>query len=160
MKPTPTLVFGAAAALPVACVCIALFTQHGLGMQPCPWCVLQRAIFLSISLAALLGLVWGQALVRRLAALLMLALAACGMAAALWQHFVAAASASCNMTFADRVMTGLGLDSLWPEVFAAYASCADAAAKLLGVPYEFYSLTIFVVLGAAAVWLLRQRKIA
>lgn len=159
MRPTPTLVFGAATALPAACVCIALFTQHGLGMQPCPWCVLQRAIFLSISLAALLGLVWGQALVRRLAALLMLALAACGMAAALWQHFVAAASASCNMTFADRVMTGLGLDSLWPEVFAAYASCADAAAKLLGVPYEFYSLTIFVVLGAAAIWLLRQRRI-
>jgi len=37
-------------------------------------------------------------------------------------------------------------------------SCADAAAKLLGVPYEFYSLTLFVVLGALAVVLLRRRR--
>jgi disulfide bond formation protein DsbB len=41
-----------AGAAPVA-VGIALFTQHGLGMQPCPWCVLQRLIFLAI--AALAG---------------------------------------------------------------------------------------------------------
>ena len=78
------------------------------------------------------------------------------MAAALWQHFVAAASVSCNLTLADRVISGLGLDVLWPEVFAPMASCADAAATLLGVPYEFYSLTLFVMLAAAAVMVLRR----
>jgi disulfide bond formation protein DsbB len=89
-------------------------------------------------------------------ALMMLALAACGIAAALWQHFVAAASASCNLTLADRILSATGLDNLLPEVFAAYASCADAAATLLGVPYEFYSFTVFVLLGIAAAWLLRR----
>jgi disulfide bond formation protein DsbB len=78
------------------------------------------------------------------------------MAAAVWQHFVAAASASCNLTLADRVMSATGLDNLWPEVFAPYASCAEAAATLLGVPYEFYSFTLFVLLDIAAVWLLRR----
>jgi disulfide bond formation protein DsbB len=81
-----------------------------------------------------------------------------GVSAALWQHFVAAASVSCNLTLADRIVSGVGVDALWPQVFAAYASCADAAAKLLGVPYEFYSLTLFIVLGALAVVLLRRRR--
>lgn len=161
MRFSVRLGFGAAAVLPLAAVATALVTQHAFGMQPCPWCTLQRLIFVSISLVALLGLM-GLAMrlpvLRRAAAALMLALAACGVAAALWQHFVAAASQSCNLTLADRIVSGSGLDALWPEVFAAYATCADAAATLLGVPYEFYSLTLFVVLGAVAVALLRSTR--
>ena len=145
-----------AAVAPVASVAIALYTQHVLGMMPCPWCVLQRVVFLAISLIAVAALLLRGALPRRGAAALMLVLAGCGMAAALWQHFVAAASVSCNLTFADRVMSGSGLDALWPEVFAPQASCADAAATLLGVPYEFYSLTLFVMLAAAAVIVWRR----
>ena len=156
MNLTARWVWIGAGTLPVVAVCIALFTQHGLGMQPCPWCVLQRLIFLSISATAWIGLALGAALPRRTMALLMSLLAACGMAAATWQHFVAAASASCNLTLADRVMSATGLDNLWPEVFAPYASCADAAATLLGVPYEFYSFALFVLLGIAALWLLRR----
>ena len=151
----------AGAVLPLAAVAMALVTQHVFEMQPCPWCVLQRLIFVAISLSALLGLA-GQGLrlpiLRYLGAALMGLLALSSIAAALWQHFVAAASVSCNLTLADRIVGGIGVDALWPQVFAAYASCADAAAKLLGVPYEFYSLTVFVVLAAlAAVLLLRRR---
>jgi disulfide bond formation protein DsbB len=36
-----------------------------------------------------------------------------------------------------------------PEVFQARASCADAAVALLSVPYEFWSLGLFVLIGAA-----------
>jgi disulfide bond formation protein DsbB len=39
---------------------------------------------------------------------------------------------------------------LLPQVFASYASCAEAKATLLGVPYEFYSLALFVGLGGVA----------
>lgn len=156
---TRLLIVGAL--LPLAAVATALVTQHVFEMQPCPWCVLQRLIFVAISLSALLGLA-GQGLrlpvFRHLGAALMGLLALSGIAAALWQHFVAAASVSCNLTLADRIVGGIGVDALWPQVFAAYASCADAAAKLLGVPYEFYSLTLFVVLAAlVAVLLLRRR---
>ena len=35
---------------------VALWTQHGLGMEPCPWCILQRLIVVLVSLLALLGL--------------------------------------------------------------------------------------------------------
>jgi protein dithiol:quinone oxidoreductase len=138
----------------VAAVAAALVSQHVFGMEPCPWCVLQRVIFLAISLAALIGLL----LQRVIGAGLAIVLAACGVAAALWQHFVAAATNSCNMTFADRIVGGMKLDSLVPDVFSPRASCADAAVKLLGVSYEFWSLALFVLLGAAMLQVLRSRR--
>ncbi len=136
----------------------ALVSQHVYDMQPCPWCVLQRVVFVAIAIAALLGLLLRAPFARQVAAGAMLLLAAGGAAAALWQHFVAASSTSCNLTLADRIVGGLGLDSLWPEVFAAYASCADAAVKLAGVPYEFYSLFLFVVMAALGFVVLRRPR--
>ena len=140
------------AALSLGAVGLALATQHLLGMEPCPWCILQRLIFVAIALAALLGLVLG----RWFAGGLVLALSLAGIAAALWQHFVAAASDSCNLTLAEKIISGLGLDGSLPEIFQPRASCADAAVKLLGLPYEFWSLGLFVLLGLLAWRLLRR----
>ena len=60
---------------------------------------------------------------------------------------------------ADRLMGFTGLDSRWPEVFAAYASCADAKVDLAGVPYEFWSLALFSALALAA-WRVLSRPLA
>lgn len=141
----------------VACygaVGAALVSQYQFDMLPCPWCTLQRLIFLVLGTLALLGAAWPAA--RRLAAGLAVLMAASGVAAALWQHFVAAASASCNLTMADRILAALGLFDLAPEVFAPMASCADAAVNLLGVPYAFWSLALFVVCALGCVAALRQ----
>ncbi len=135
----------------LAAVGAALASQHLYDMQPCPYCVLQRLIFVMIAAVCVLGLFWRGMLGRRAVAALLLLLAAGGAAAALWQHFVAAASASCNLTLAERVMNATGLDGLLPEIFQARASCADAAVKLLGLPYEVYSLTLFVIVGLVGV---------
>ena len=151
MKLSPRLLFGAAVVLPVLAVCAALVSQHMFRMEPCPWCVLQRVIFLAVALAALPGLLITLRPVRLGSTALVVVLAACGVAAALWQHFVAAASASCNMTLADKIVGGLGLDGWQPEVFEARASCADAAVNLFGLPYEFWSLGLFIALAAMAI---------
>jgi disulfide bond formation protein DsbB len=141
---------GGVAIVGVGAVAAALVTQYAWGMQPCPWCVLQRVLFLAVALVCVLGLI--APALRRLGAALGAALALCGVAAALWQHFQAAASASCNLTLADKIVSGwLGLDSLAPQVFSARASCADAAVDLLGVPYDFWSLALFVLMFAALV---------
>jgi disulfide bond formation protein DsbB len=144
--------------VPLAALAAALVSQHRFDMQPCAWCVLQRLVFLALALVSLLALVWPGGGPRRLLAAVALLLSTAGMAAALWQHFVAAASASCTLTLADRIVGGLGLDGLWPAVFAAYASCADAAVKLLGLPYEFFSLLLFALLAVLALRLLRQGR--
>ena len=152
--PRRTTLLAGIVVLSLGAVGIALGTQHLLGMEPCAWCVLQRLIFVAIALVALLGLAWRSAAGRRTVALLMLLLCGTGIAAALWQHFVAAASASCNLTLADRVLSATMLDSLLPEIFQPRASCADAAVDLLGVPYEFWSLGLYAAIESAVVWML------
>jgi disulfide bond formation protein DsbB len=141
------------AALSVAAVGAALVSQHVYGMQPCPWCILQRVIFLAIALVCLVGFVS-----TRIAGGLALLLSLCGIGAALWQHFKAASSTSCALTVADQIVIAMKLDALWPDVFLARASCADAAVDLVGIPYEFWSLALFVVLGLAAVAVIRRRR--
>ena len=142
----------------MAAVAAALVSQHVFDMQPCPWCVLQRVIFLAIALICGLGLVWRSATGRVVSVALALLLTSAGIAAALWQHFQAAASASCNLTLADKIVSGwLQLDSLLPDVFAARASCADAAVSLLGVPYDFWSLALFGLIELALIGVLRRR---
>lgn len=138
-------------------VAAALFTQMAWGMQPCPWCVLQRLIFVAIGAVALLGLAL-RGTARRVAGGLMLLLAASGMAAALWQHFVASKTASCNLTLADRIMSLSALDRVLPLLFSATANCADATAPLLGVAYEFWSLGLFALLAVVALQTLRRQS--
>ena len=154
-RPLARAVLAVVAGVSLAAVGAALYTQHGaMGLLPCAWCVLQRLAFLIVAAAALLGLLLPGMPGRRLGAALAGLAALAGMAMAAWQHWVAAASASCAMSWADRIMGWTGLDRRWPEVFAAYASCADAKADLLGLPYEFYSLALFAALALAAgrVW--------
>jgi protein dithiol:quinone oxidoreductase len=149
----------AIAASSFGAVAVALVTQHAFDMQPCPWCVLQRLVFVAVGVLALAGLAWRSALGQRALPLLLLLLCSAGIAAALWQHFVAAASASCNLTLADRIVSGLRLDALLPSVFQATASCAEAAVKLAGLPYEFWSLAVLVAIEAAALALLLKGRV-
>lgn len=155
---TAPAAFGLIALTSFGAVGIALYTQHELDMQPCPWCVLQRLVFVAIGAWSLLGLLQRRAFGQRLVGIVVSVLAGAGIAAAMWQHFVAAKSASCNLTFADRFMSATGLDAMLPQVFAAYASCADAKVNLLGVPYEFYSLVLFALIDTIVVLGVIARK--
>jgi disulfide bond formation protein DsbB len=140
-------------AVSVACaaaVAGAVWTQYHWDMQPCPWCILQRILFIGIAAISLLAAAQPWALVRRLLSVLVVGLCGSGVAAAYWQHFVAAKSSSCALTLADKVITALGVDTRWPEYFEVRASCADAAAKLLGVPFEFWSLALFALVALVA----------
>lgn len=136
----------------------ALIAQHRFGMEPCPWCILQRLLFIVIAVLSLLAAALPWPAARRGLALLVVPVAAGGAAAALWQHFVAAKTASCALTLADRIVGGLGLDTRWPEVFEVRASCADAATSLLGVPFDFWSLAMFAVAGMVALACVLSRR--
>lgn len=151
-------VLSALALVCLAAIGLALVSQHVYDMQPCPWCVLQRAIFAAIALVCLPGVALAAGWARRLSGALALVLAGAGLAAALWQHFVAAATSSCKLTLADRIVSGLGLDAWAPEVFAPRASCADAAVDLLGLPYEFWSAGLFLAVGVVAAALTFARR--
>jgi disulfide bond formation protein DsbB len=146
--------------LSLSAVGVALVSQHVFGMQPCPWCVLQRLIFVLIGIVCLLGAALPARAAALGAGLVALVLAGLGSASALYQHFVAAQSASCNLTLADRIVSGTQLDVLLPAIFEVRASCADAAVSLLGVPYEFWALALFTLIELAllATWLGQRGK--
>jgi disulfide bond formation protein DsbB len=135
-----------------ASVGAALVAQHHFGMQPCPWCILQRLLFVALAVFGLVAAAVPVAALRRLLSALGLLLALGGGAAALWQHFVAAKSASCNLTLADKIVGFFGFDTRWPEVFEVRANCADAAVNILGVPFEFWSLALFALVGMVMVY--------
>jgi lipoprotein signal peptidase len=48
----------------LAAIGAALVSQHVFDMQPCPWCVLQRAVFAAMALVALAGALVPQRLVQ------------------------------------------------------------------------------------------------
>ncbi|MFO1340639.1 MAG: disulfide bond formation protein B [Burkholderiaceae bacterium] len=156
-RPAPLLALVALASF--GAVGLALVSQYHFDMLPCPWCTLQRLIFLVVGAFALLGLVLPSSGMRRVLAAGGVIFALAGMASAVWQHFVAAKSDSCNLTLADRILKSLGLFDLAPSVFAPQASCADAAVDLLGVPYAFWSLALFLLLGVACVQVIRVARI-
>ncbi|MDH3461164.1 MAG: disulfide bond formation protein B, partial [Burkholderiaceae bacterium] len=86
-----------------------------------------------------------------------LVLAALGAAAAVYQHVVAAKLYSCNLTLADTIISALRLEALLPALFQITGSCADAAVSVLGVPFEYWSLLLFILLALAAASVLIRR---
>jgi disulfide bond formation protein DsbB len=135
----------------LASVAAALVSQHVFDMQPCPWCVLQRAIFVAIALVGAVAMLWRSRAGRIVTGGMIILLGLAGAASAAWQHFVAAKSTSCNLTLADKIVSRyLKLDSLLPAVFEVRATCADAAIDLFGIPFEFWSLALFAGIAVSA----------
>ncbi len=148
-----------------------LVAQHGFGVKPCPWCVLQRGIVMLLAVVALGGgaLAWALKhrghlfrahLVVRLFAVPVVLLALAGLLSATYQHEVASQTESCAMGAADRIVTVLELETRWPAMFMITANCQEAASyRLLGLPYEIWSGLLFALaLAAGLVALLRGAR--
>jgi protein dithiol:quinone oxidoreductase len=148
--PRTTLRLLVAGFLCFAGVAAALVSQYSFDMQPCPWCTLQRLIFIVLGLVALLAAYLSARppqLPTRIASGVGLLVSLLGICAALWQHVVAAASASCALTLADKILQGTGVLALAPKLFSPKASCAEASVSMLGVPYALWSMSLFMVCG-------------
>ena len=159
VKPSkfPARALGFIAVASFASLAIALIAQHQFGVRPCPWCVMQRGIFILIGAIALLGLLL-RGVPRKGALVLIGVLAACGFVAAIYQNQVASQSMSCALTLADRINTALGLEELLPYVFMVTGNCAEAAAyRLLGLPYEVWSGALYLIMAGVAVLAVRKR---
>lgn len=131
-------------------IAAALVSQY-FGYQPCPWCVLQRLLLLAIAAVGVIGIFTNARKIRILTGGLVLVFSLLGVLAAAWQHWGAAiSSCSIRKTLAERIVSdNLHLNQLLPWVFEPQGSCHGAV--LFHVPYEFWSLGLFAVLGVAAI---------
>jgi protein dithiol:quinone oxidoreductase len=146
------LMLGAAS---FAAVGFALFTQFYWDMQPCPWCILQRMVFLIIGCIAIFGAFFSLS-AQKLAAISAALFGLGGAGLALYQLLVASKQQSCSFSQAEKFVIWTRLDQLIPSVFQVTASCADAAlAKLMGIPYELASGVLF---AGITVWALQIFK--
>ena len=133
---------------------LAAIAQYVFNMQPCPWCVLQRLIYIVIGVLALLGAAL-PGIARRLVVGLAFLVALSGVATALYQQLHAINEQSCDLSMAERFIAWLQLDQLLPQLFVAYASCADAAVSVLGIPFAVWSCILFAILALLLAWTLR-----
>ncbi|MCK9686693.1 disulfide bond formation protein B [Scleromatobacter humisilvae] len=133
---------------------LAAIAQYRFDMQPCPWCVLQRLIYIVVGVLALLGAVLSNT-PRRLAVGLAFLGALWGIGTALYQQLHAVNEASCDLSMAERFIAWLKLDQLLPQLFVAYASCADAAVSVLHIPFAVWSCILFAILALLLAWTLR-----
>ena len=140
--------------LALGSVALAALAQYEFDMQPCPWCVLQRLIYIVVGVLALLGAVLSRTPRRLLIGLALLGTLA-GIASALWQQLHAINENSCDLSLAERITTALQLDRLLPQLFIAYASCADAAVSVLHIPFAVWSCAMYVILALLLAWTLR-----
>ena len=140
--------------LSLGAVALAALAQYAFDMQPCPWCVLQRFIYIVIGVLALLGALLADT-ARRVAIGLALLATLSGIASALWQQLAAVNENSCDLSLAERITVGLHLDRILPQLFIAYASCADAAVSVLGIPFAVWSCAMYVILALLLAWTLR-----
>lgn len=129
---------------------LALISQHVFGMQPCPWCVLQRAQFLAIALVCWLALTTPQSGLRW--ACLALGLSLVGFATTLCLS-VTNSAFSCDLSFADQIISSLALDRLMPALLAPSSSCADGTVELLGMLYQVLALAAFAFCSFSSVLL-------
>ena len=145
-------IFSLIAVTALAAVGFALSTQHLLGMHPCIWCVFQRLVCFVIVGMAMIGALSANRHAQTVSGLLVTLTSAIGIAAAIAQHRAVLEQDSCALSVADKVISGLGLDVAIPFVFEPEATCVEAAATLLGVPYEFWTLLLFSGLAIVAVY--------
>lgn len=131
-----------------AAVGLAVGLQFYADMQPCAWCTFQRLLYLIVGAMALLAWSLSESpAAARVVSVVPLLAALGGLAAALYHQFVAADSASCALTFADKVISTLGLDQQLPWLFEARALCDEANVPLLGLPFAIWSAILFAMLA-------------
>ena len=140
----------------VACagmMAFALFAQHGLGLEPCPLCVLQRVATISLGLIFLAAAVLDPGRVgARVMGLLMLLVAGLGAtvsARQVWlQNLPADQVPACGPGF-DYIMDVFPLAEALAMVFEGSGECAEISWRFLGLTMPGWVLVCLATLGLA-----------
>ena len=137
---------------------VALFMQHGQGLQPCTLCIIQRYAFIWVSLCSLLALALPFRPVRLVLVITGIFGALGGIAAALRNLWVMAhPDVLCGRDPLELFLNGLPTAERFPEVFIASGLCSAPIPPLLGLSLPTWSLVGLLVLAALLGVGLRRR---
>lgn len=126
---------------------IALYFQHGLGLEPCPLCIFQRMAFLLLGGVCTIAAIHDPALMgRRIYGGLGLLVAAAGAGIAgrhVWlQNLPADQVPSCGPGL-EYMLETFPLFEMLETVFRGSGECAEISWSLLGLTMPAWTLLIF-----------------
>lgn len=129
----------------------ALYLQHVKGLDPCPWCVVQRLGFMLIALIALIGALHRPGIAGVVAySLLGLAASLAGAAAGayhVWLQSDPVRAAKCLGSPVERILDALQLGRIAPTLLQYDGPCTLKPWSLLGLSIPEWSLAWFVLLA-------------
>ena len=142
----------------VVSVSVALYMQHGKGLQPCTMCIIQRYAFIWIGLCALFALVLPFRPTRILLSVMGIIGAVGGAVAAgrnLWVMYHP--EILCGRDPVELFLNGLPTAQWLPKVFMALGLCSDPIPPLFGLALPTWSLIGLIVLGCLLGIAIRRR---
>jgi disulfide bond formation protein DsbB len=148
----------------VACVGIlgvAVYLQFREGLDPCPWCIVQRVGFLLVGLVALVAALqrpWNVGI--RVWSVLGAVAALAGAASALyhlWLQSDPKRAAACAGSALERLLDASRIGEWVPPLLQYGGTCESKPWTLLGLSVPQWSLVCFVAL---ALWMLLVPKLA
>ncbi len=140
----------------IACVALlgyGLYLQHGLGLEPCPMCIVQRYALMLVALVAGLTALFRARAAQRAGAVLTLLIAGFGAFVAArqsWLQWYPPEIATCGRDFYGMIET-FPLKRAVPMIFAGGGDCAAVDWTFLGGSIANWSFLCFV--GIALVML-------
>lgn len=148
----------------VSLFCIALlgfglYLQHGLGLEPCPMCIVQRYALVLVAVVAGLTAMLRSRGAHLAGGLLTLAIAGFGAFVAArqtWLQWYPPEVASCGRDFYGMIET-FPLKRAVPMIFAGGGDCAAVDWTFLGGSIANWSFLCFVAIGLAMLALLWRR---
>jgi disulfide bond formation protein DsbB len=156
---------GAAAlvfALCLGLLAFGLYLQHGLGLEPCPMCIVQRYALVLIAVCAVLAGLASRRIVQHLALAATAVLACFGAFVAArqsWLQWFPPENYSCGRDFYGMIET-FPLKRAIPMIFRGSGDCTKVDWTFLGLSIANWSALAFLGLLAFGAWVLwRQWRI-
>lgn len=149
------------AAVALACLALlafGLYLQHGVGLEPCPMCIVQRYVMVLIGLSAAV-LAWLPRL-QFVGTALLLLLAGFGAFVAArqsWLQWYPPEVYSCGRDFYGMIET-FPLKRAIPMIFRGSGDCTKIDWAFLGLSIANWSFIAFVAMALGCAWLLARRR--
>jgi disulfide bond formation protein DsbB len=148
----------------VSLICLALlsfglYLQHGLGLEPCPMCIVQRYLMVLMAMVAAVGAFMTAGRVQMIGLALTAALAAAGAFVAArqsWLQWFPPEVYTCGRDFYGMIET-FPLKRAIPMIFRGSGDCTKIDWTLLGLSIANWSFVAFFAMGLWCVGLLVSR---
>jgi disulfide bond formation protein DsbB len=138
-------------------IATALYFQHGLGMEPCPLCILQRVAVIAIGLILLAAAILNPAgLGRRLIGLLTLIAAVAGGATSgrhLWLQSLPEDEVPACGPGLEYMLDTFPLKETLDMILHGSGECAEVSWRLLGLSMPGWMLLIFIAFALFGLWI-------